>query len=251
MPILRIENAVIMTMAAGPAAPEEGWVFEAVDGEITYVGPAESFEPSGEPDELLDAAGMLLLPGFVNTHTHAAMTLFRGAADDMPLKPWLEEKIWPVELRLTPDDVYWGTMLGIAEMLRAGVTCFNDMYHVPEMGTRAAEDSGIRMCPSGVLLGILPNAGDMLAQAAEFCGEYPRRPDSRIAPMIAPHAPYTCPREMLETVIATAAECGVPLHIHLAETQANVEWSLETYGKRPVQAMRDIGLFDVPVLAAH
>lgn len=250
MAILRIDNALIMTMADG-ATVERGWTFEAVDGVITFVGPSTDFQPSGEPDEVIDASGMLLLPGFVNAHTHAAMTLFRGAADDMPLEPWLQEKIWPVEARLTEQDVYWGTMLGIVEMLRAGVTCFNDMYHLPEMGTRAAEEAGIRMCPSGVLLGILPNAGDMLAQAAEFCREYPRSPDRLIAPMLAPHAPYTCPREMLERVIATAADCNVPLHIHLAETQADVQWSLEHYGKRTVQAMQEIGLFAVPVLAAH
>lgn len=250
MATLRIDNALIMTMAREPEV-ETGWSFEAVDGVITFVGPAEDYRPGAEPDEVIDARGMLLLPGFVNAHTHAAMTLFRGAADDMPLKPWLEEKIWPVEAKLTEDDVYWGTMLGIAEMLRAGVTCFNDMYHMPEVGVRAAEDSGIRMCPSGVLLGILPNAGDLLAQAAEFCCEHPRRPDSRIAPMIAPHAPYTCPREMLERVIATAAECNVPLHTHLAETETDVQWSLENYGKRTVQAMKEVGLFEVPVLAAH
>jgi len=250
MATLCIENALIMAMAREPVV-ETDRTFEAVDGVITYVGPAEDYYPTSGPDVTIDASGMLLLPGFVNAHTHAAMTLFRGAADDMPLKPWLEEKIWPVEAKLTEDDVYWGTMLGIAEMLRAGVTCFNDMYHLPEMGVKAAENAGMRMCPSGVLLGILPNAGDMLEEAAEFCHTYPRRPDSLIAPMIAPHAPYTCPREMLERVIATAADCNVPLHIHIAETETDLQWSLENYGKRTVQAMKEVGLFGVPVLAAH
>ncbi|MGD9497716.1 MAG: amidohydrolase family protein [Armatimonadota bacterium] len=250
MAALRIEGARIITMA-GEVRVESGWTLEAVDGVISYVGPADGLQPAGEPDELIDGSGCLLLPGFVNAHTHAAMTLFRGAADDMPLDPWLREKIWPVEARLTEDDVYWGTMLGIAEMLRAGVTCFNDMYHMPRVGTRAAEDAGMRMCPSGVLLGILPGAEDMLAEAVEFSREYAAREDCCIHPMLAPHAPYTCPRQMLEKVIAAAIEVGVPIHIHIAETAANVQWSMEHYGKRSVQAMEEVGLFDARVLAAH
>ncbi len=250
MAILRIEGAEIITMA-GAARVESGWTLEAVDGAITYVGPADGLRPAGEPDELIDGSGCLLLPGLVNAHTHAAMTLFRGAADDMPLDPWLREKIWPVEARLTDEDIYWGTTLGIAEMVRAGVTCFNDMYHQPRVGTRAAEDAGMRMCPSGVLLGILPTADDMLADAVEFTREYAAREECCIHPMLAPHAPYTCPREMLERVIAAALDLGVPIHIHLAETDENVRWAMDNYGRRPVQAMEEIGLFDAMVTAAH
>ncbi len=250
MAILRIEGAEIITMA-GEVRVESGWTLEAVDGAISYVGPADELQPAGEPDELIDGSGCLLLPGLINAHTHAAMTLFRGAADDMPLDPWLREKIWPVEARLSEDDIYWGTMLGIAEMVRAGVTCFNDMYHQPRVGTRAAEDAGMRMCPSGVLLGILPTAEDMLADAIEFTREYAGREDCCIHPMLAPHAPYTCPREMLERVIAAALDLGVPIHIHLAETDENVRWAMANYGRRPVQAMDEVGLFDAQVLAAH
>ncbi|MGC9319881.1 MAG: amidohydrolase family protein [Armatimonadota bacterium] len=250
MAILRIEGAQTITMAEEPQA-REGWTLEAVDGEITFVGPSQELQPAGEPDELIDGAGCLLLPGLVNAHTHAAMTLFRGSADDMPLEPWLEEKIWPIEAKLTEDDVYWGTTLGAAEMLLAGVTCFNDMYHHPRAGTRAAMDAGIRMCPSGVLLGILPNAGELLDEAMAFTAEFADRDDLCIHPMIAPHAPYTCPREMLERVVEAAADLGVPIHIHLAETEDNVQTSMENYGARPVQAMDEVGLFDVPVSAAH
>ncbi len=251
MAILRIEGAQIITMAGGDTEVRQGWTLEAVDGEITYVGPAEDLEPAAEPDEPIDGSGCLLLPGFVNAHTHAAMTLFRGSADDMPLTPWLEEKIWPVEAKLDEQDVYWGTTLGIAEMVFAGVTCFNDMYHHPEIGARAAIDAGMRMCPSGVLLGILPNAEELLAAAREFTREFADRDDLCIHPMLAPHAPYTCPRELLERVIEAARELAVPIHIHLAETEQNVAASMETYGRRPVQAMDEVGLFSVPVSAAH
>lgn len=251
MGILRIEDAQIITMADGDTQVREGWALEAVDGAITYVGPAGELAPAGEPDERIDGSGCLLMPGLINAHTHAAMTLFRGNADDMPLKPWLEEKIWPVEAKLSEDDVYWGSLLGCAEMIRAGVTCFNDMYHMPRMGARAAMDCGIRMCPSGVLLGIVPNAEDAFEEAKEFTREFAARDDLCIHPMLAPHAPYTVPRGLLERVVEAADEIGVPIHIHLAETRENVEWSLEHYGKRPVQAMDEIGLFEVNVLGAH
>ena len=250
MGILCIEGADVITVADG-CEVHSGWTFEAVDGEITYVGPAEEFGPSGQPDDLIDGANCLLLPGFVNAHTHAAMTLFRGSADDMELQPWLEDRIWPVEMKLKPEDVYWGTMLAAAEMLRAGITCYNDMYHLPEHGTRAALEAGIRMCPSGVLLGFLSNAKDLLREAVEFCQEYDEAGGGRIKPMIAPHAPYTCPRPMLEKVIAAADDIGVPIHIHLAETEDNVRSALDNYGMRTIHAMKEIGLFAVPVAAAH
>ncbi len=249
MSTLRIENAEIITMAEEPTV-ESGWVLEATDGAITYVGPASEHGPA-DADEVIDGADCLLLPGFVNAHTHAAMTLFRGNADDMPLQPWLEEKIWPVEAKLVEDDVYSGTLLGCVEMLRAGVTCFNDMYHMPEVGARAALDSGMRMRPSGVLLGLLPGARDMLARAMDFCREFDEAGNGLLKPMLAPHAPYTCPEDMLREVIAAALELDVPIHIHLSETESKVQWSLETYGVRPVQAMKQIGLFEAAVLAAH
>lgn len=250
MTTLRIEGAEIITMAGGASEVHGGWTLEAVDGAITYVGPAERLS-AGPADEVIDGSGCLLLPGLVNTHTHAAMTLFRGAADDMPLDPWLREQIWPIEAKLTDEDVYWGTMLGIAESLRAGVTCLNDMYHFPHMGARAAEDTGVRFCPAGVLLGIVPGVSDMVAEAVQFSHEYASRPGGCIHPMLAPHALYSVPREMLERIIAAALEIDVPIHIHVAETEENVRWAMEEYGRRTVQALEAIGLFAAKVTAAH
>jgi len=251
MATLRIEGAQIITMAEGDTQVREDWVLEAVDGHISYIGRERDFEASEDPDEVIDGSGCLLMPGFVNAHTHAAMTLFRGSADDMPLEPWLTEKIWPVEAQLTEDDVYWGSLLGCAEMIRAGVTCFGDMYHLPRAGTRAAMDSGIRMCPSGVLLGIVPNADDTFEEAVAFTKEFAHREDLCVHPMLGPHAPYTVPRELMERVIATAQDLDVPIHIHLAETEDNVETAMETYGTTPTQAMDQLGLFEAKVLAAH
>ena len=249
MSSFRIENATILTMTPG-GLPLENGILECVDGVITAVGTGLDVQRT-EVDEVLDGSGCALLPGFVNAHTHLAMTLFRGYADDMPLRPWLEEKIWPIEMKLTEEDVYWGAMLGIVESLHSGVTCFCDMYHYPPAGTRAAVDGGIRACPSGVLLGFLSNADEMLDQAIEFTRELKAGGSTRIHPMLGPHAPYTCPDRLLQRTVAAAVEQGIGLHIHLSETEHEVAESRASHGVSPIRHMLDIGLFEAHVLAAH
>lgn len=252
MTSLRIENAYVLTMVDGVEAIERGAV-EVRGNVISYVGPADGPGPPGvaAPGRAIDGTGCVLLPGLVNAHTHLAMTLFRGYADDMPLQPWLEEKIWPIEGRLRPEDVYWGTMLGALELLRGGVTCFSDMYHQQEMCARAAIDSGMRACPSQVLLGVLPGADALLEDAAHFIGHMNAAAHPRIHPMLGPHAPYTCPDNLLRKVVARACELDVPIHIHLSETAQEVTDSLAAHGERPIAHMEAIGLFEAHVLAAH
>lgn len=250
MATLRIENALLWDGTAPRTLANAA--LEAVNGAITYVGPQNGLPPQDVAAsglvETIDADGMLLMPGMVNAHTHLAMTLLRGYADDMPLKPWLEEKIWPVEAKLAGDDVYWGSMLGIVEMLRAGVTCFNDMYHFFQDGTRAAEEGGIRALPSGVLLGFVGDPLENLKRAVEFAEE---SKSALITPMLGPHAPYTCSDELLRAVRDAALEHGLPVHIHLSETQHEVDESLQTHGVTPVRHLADLGLFDARVTAAH
>lgn len=247
MSILRIENALLWTGLDSRTTPD--MALEAVDGQITYVGPAGGLGPKLPGTERLDAGGMLLMPGLVNAHTHLAMTLFRGYADDMPLKPWLEEKIWPVEMKLTGEEVYWGSLLGVVEMLRAGVTCFNDMYHFFEDGTRAAAEGGIRALPSGVLLGFVGDPLENLKQAVEFATRFDQ--SGTITPMLGPHAPYTCSDELLVAVTEQALEHGLAVHIHLAETAHEVEASLAQHGVTPVRHLADLGVFEARVTAAH
>jgi len=177
--------------------------------------------------------------------------LLRGFADDMQLRPWLEEMIWPTESKLTAEDVYWGVMLGAAEMLRAGVTCFNDMYHFAEAGTGAAVEAGIRVCPSGVLLGFLDTAEEMLERALEFTAGLVAEAHPRVHPMLGPHAPYTCPDRLLQRVAEGALSQGIPLHIHLAETKHEVEESLAAHGETPVEHLERIGVLEARVSAAH
>jgi 5-methylthioadenosine/S-adenosylhomocysteine deaminase len=208
-------------------------------------------------DEVIDAAGMVALPGFVNAHTHAAMTLMRGYADDMPLMPWLQEKIWPAETKMleggfAEEAVYWGTMLACVEMIRGGTTCFNDMYHTFAAATRAMIDSGIRACPSGVLLGFLPNAPQRLEKAIDFCREMNGAADGRIQVMLAPHALYTVEPPLLKRVREAALELGIPIHTHLQETQDEMKQIAQKYnGKSAIQVMNKIGVFDAPTVAAH
>ncbi len=195
---------------------------------------------------------MVLIPGLVNTHTHAAMTLLRGYADDMPLMPWLQERIWPLEMKLQGEDVYWGTLLGIMEMIRGGVTCFNDMYHFYQDGARAILDSGARGIVSGVLLGFLPNAEQRLEEAIAWTKEWNGKGDGRLITMLGPHAPYTVPDPLWARVIEAAKTEGLGIHTHLAETAGEVADSVRDRGLTPIQHMNQLGLFDLhPVIAAH
>lgn len=248
MSSLRIENADIWT-GVDHELTRRG-VLEARDGVITFVGPAGARPAAGDA-EVLDGHGMLLMPGFVNAHTHLAMTLLRGYADDMPLRPWLEEKIWPIEMKLQPEDVYWGSALGVVEMIRAGVTCFNDMYHYPEQGAQAALDLGMRALPSGVLLGFIGDAKGNLQKAIEFTTEWQTKGQGLVTAMLGPHAPYTCPDDLLLSVAAAAQEHGFSIHIHLSETEHEVQESIAQHGATPVRHLDDLGVFAGHVTAAH
>jgi 5-methylthioadenosine/S-adenosylhomocysteine deaminase len=221
----------------------------AIEGEnIEAVGQ----EPAGKWDEVIEADGRVALPGFVNAHTHAAMTLVRGYADDLELQPWLQEKIWPMEAMLNREDVRWGTLLAIAEMLRGGVTTFNDMYYFYDAVAQAVEESGMRACLSGVLLGFLPTAERDLEQAVEFANHWRGRADGRVETMLGPHALYTVPEPLMKKVVEAAKRLGVGLHIHLSENEREVEDSLQQHGLTPVAHCERLGIFEAgPVLAAH
>ena len=245
---LFIRNAALVTMDGRPQVIPKASI-RIDDSHITEVSSAQR-APRGA--EVIEGEGMVALPGLVNAHTHAAMTLLRGVADDMPLLPWLKRRIWPVEMKLTGDDVYWGAMLASAEMLRGGVTTFNDMYHFFEATAQAVADSGIRANLSGVLLGFLPDAPERLEKAIEFGRQWHRGADGRVVTMLGPHAPYTCPVPLLERVVAGACSLGIGLHVHLSETAQEVAESKQKHGLTPIELMDRLGMFNCrPVLAAH
>lgn len=202
-------------------------------------------------DRIIDCTDKLVLPGFVNTHTHAAMTLFRSYADDMALMDWLETKIWPAEANLTGEDVYWGTLLAIAEMLKGGTTAFADMYFFMDDVARAVAGSGIRAALARGMAGVAPTAQQALTESEAFYRDWHGGADGRITVMLGPHAPYTCPPDYIKKVTALAAKLGAEIHIHLCETKGEVEGCLKDHGKSPIALMDSLGLFDFGVLAAH
>jgi len=202
-------------------------------------------------DKIIDCTNMLAVPGFVNTHTHAAMTLFRSYADDMQLMDWLQNKIWPAEGNLVAEDVYWGTLLSVAEMIKSGTTTFADMYfYMPEVG-RAVAESGIRAVLARGMAGVAPNGAQALIESEDFFHQYHNAADGRITVMLGPHAPYTCPPEYLKKVVTAAQRLGAEIHIHLSETIGEVEECNKKYGKSPIALMKELGVLDCGVLAAH
>lgn len=216
---------------------------------IVAVGPDLGKAPGAKGADVIDASGHIVIPGLVNAHTHAAMTLLRSYADDLPLFEWLTQKIWPVEAKLTPEDVYWGTMLAIVEMVRAGVTTFGDMYFHMEEVARAVRESGVRAClAEGMFDG--ESWSRQFEAAKSLAADWHEAEDGRIRVMLGPHSPYAT-FEGLKKVAKSARELGVGVHIHLSETAREVQESRAKHGLSPIQVAEREGLFEVPVLAAH
>ena len=220
------------------------------NGRIQYVG-ARADAPAFAPDETVGGAHLVAMPGLINTHTHAAMTLVRGYADDMPLEPWLHEKIWPYEANLNGAHVHKGTQLAAAEMIRGGTTTCVDIYFFYEEGTRAFIESGMRAAPCATLLGFLPGAERKIADGIAWAREFQGAANGRITPMLAPHSLYTCTRAQWEQIVAGAREFSIPITTHISETQRENLDVAASWGASPVQALHQIGALENPLLAAH
>jgi 5-methylthioadenosine/S-adenosylhomocysteine deaminase len=198
--------------------------------------------------------GHALIPGLINLHTHAAMTLMRGLADDRALMDWLQNHIWPVESRLVSDAfVHDGTLLACAEMLRSGITCFNDMYFFPEAAARAALSAGMRAA-LGIIVLEMPSA--YAADAQDYLSKgLATRDDLKHEPLVsfcvAPHAPYTVSDKTFERIAMLEGELELPLHIHLHETRDEIEQSLARHRMRPLARLQNLGLVDANLIAVH
>lgn len=221
----------------------------AIEGSIIkYIG---NVPKDFKADKTIDGTGKLLMPGLINSHTHMAMTLLRNYADDLPLWEWLNDKIWPIEDRLNANDIYWGSMLGIVESIKSGVTCFSDMYYFMEDTARAVDESGIRACLSRGMMGQGTEEDIRYKETRALYNNWHKKGDGRITVMVAPHAPYTCSPDYLKTVMKLAEELNTSIHIHLSESKKEVEDSFKEYGKSPIKHVYDLGLFDFHVTAAH
>jgi 5-methylthioadenosine/S-adenosylhomocysteine deaminase len=218
-----------------------------VEGRIEAIGP-EVVPAPGE--EALDAAGLLLSPPLVNGHTHAAMTLFRGSGGDLPLMPWLQERIWPVEAKLDAEDVYWGARLACAEMIRSGVTRFWDMYWETEATARAVADAGLRATVGAPLFDANGEGEKMKAAALDSLDHLASLGPS-IAAALAPHAIYTVSEGFLRWIAELSAEREVPIHIHLSETSQEVQDCVAAHGERPAAYLDRVGVLGERTVLAH
>jgi len=227
----------------------------AVDGgRISALLPLAEAEACFAPRERIDLPTHVLMPGLVNLHTHAAMALMRGYADDLPLMTWLQEKIWPAEAKhVSAEFVRDGTLLACAEMLRGGVTCFNDMYFYPEAAASAALELGMRAALGITVIefptGYAADAEDYLAKG--LAARDALRDESLVSFCLAPHAPYTVADKTFERVATLAAQLDVPIHVHLHETRHEVEESVKQHGMRPIARLERLGLLDPRLIAVH
>jgi len=224
------------------------------NGMIEAVLPTSEIEPRYAPLRQVSLPRHVLIPGLVNLHTHAAMSLMRGLADDLPLMTWLKHHIWPAEVKhVSPDFVYDGTLLACAEMLAGGITCFSDMYYFPESSARAALACGMRAA-----IGLI---------AIDFPTKYASDPDDYLAkglavrdafrdqPLLsfcmAPHAPYTVSDRLFGRILTMADELDLPIHIHLHETREEIETSIAQYKARPLERLRALGIVGPRLIAVH
>ncbi|MDF7807616.1 amidohydrolase [Pontiellaceae bacterium B12219] len=202
--------------------------------------------------EVINGSGKAIVPGFVNMHTHASMTLMRSYADDLELHDWLTNHIWPLESKLNEEDIYHGARLACLEMIKSGTTCFNDMYWHFNGVARAVEEMGLRAMLSSVFIDFNdPDRAAMERKQAEQLFEQSKTYSDRIGFALGPHAIYTVSESSLKWAKAFADEHGLLFHIHISETEKEVNDCVELHGLRPIQWLEKIGLLGPNVIAAH
>ena len=241
-----------------PADPPQAVLFHhavvIAGGRILELLPAQQARSRYPGARRIELAGHALIPGLINLHTHAAMTLMRGLADDRTLMDWLQNHVWPVELKLaSPEFVHDGTLLACAEMLRGGVTCFNDMYFFPEAAAGAALAAGMRAA-LGMIVVEFPSpyaadAGDYLSKGLAARDAHKHEP--LLTFCLAPHAPYTVSDAAFRRVATYAGELDLPVHIHLHETADEIRESLAAHQLRPIRRLQQLGLLGPNLIAVH
>jgi len=249
---LLLHNAMVLTLNDADDIFHPGAV-AIRDDEIFWVGAEELFPVELEPGERLDMAGGLIMPGLINAHTHAAMTCFRGLADDLPLSVWLNDHIFPAEKKISGEWVYQGTLLACAEMILGGTTTFCDMYLFEDQVARAAHEAGMRALVGEVIYDFpSPNYG-LPEQGLSFTKDLIRswEKDPLVSVAVEPHAVYTCTPSLLRACSEIAEEFQTAMIIHLSESQDEVRLVKELYGTSPVVHMEKLGLLTPQLIADH
>ena len=227
----------------------------AIDrGTILAILPHAEAQSRFAPSEHITLSHHALIPGLINLHTHAAMSLMRGLADDLPLMDWLNKRIWPTEGRhVTADFVLDGTRLACAEMIRGGITCFNDMYFFPEASAQAALTAGMRASIGMIVINFptayASDADDYLAKGLSLRDRYQQH--HLLSFCLAPHAPYSVNDKAFTSILTYAEQLDLPIHIHLHETDDEIRHSLETTGLRPIERLHRLGLLSPNLIAVH
>ena len=240
-----------------PVEPEtvhEHYCIAIGGGRIVSVLPSASARERYRAETVIELDDHALIPGLINAHTHAAMSLFRGLADDLPLMDWLNNHIWPAENTwISAEFVHDGTQLAIAEMLRGGITCFNDMYFFPDETARAAAAAGMRAVIGLIMIDFptvwASSADEYISKGLEVYDYY--RGNPLIHSAFAPHAPYTVSDAPLERIQVLAEEMDLPIHMHVHETVDEISHSLTHHKRRPMQRLEELGLLSERLLAVH
>jgi 5-methylthioadenosine/S-adenosylhomocysteine deaminase len=253
-PDIVIEGGILMTMVDGedPIAPARVCVKKNRIVDVQLMDEAFSFP---ENVEIINASDCIIMPGLINNHCHTPMTLFRGSADDLPLREWLYDKIFPMESRhLRPETVYWGSLLGCLEMIASGTTSFMDGYFFEDDTVRAVQRAGLRALLAQGIIDFpapgVPDPAENLTKAKEFIGKWLGFSDL-ISPGLFCHSPSTCSVKTLRGAMEISRSYSLPLQIHLSETLGEVDEIIKKTGKRPVHFLNNLGILDHGLVAAH
>jgi len=221
----------------------------AVSGKrIESISPCGMIDPS-QAKRVIEAGGQLAMPGFINTHAHVPMVLWRGMGEDVNIESWFNDIIWHLEANLEPEDVYWGMQLGLLEMIEAGITAVADHYWHMDYAARAVEKAGTRALLGQAMFGA--NGLGQIEESAAFVERWDGAAGGRIRTIMAPHAPYTCDDDFLRASTKKADQIGSGIHIHVAETREQTQASLARRGQTPIEVLEDCGIFNVPTVLAH
>jgi len=242
MASILIKNAYIVSMVS-PISKADLLI---EDGLIKEIGIIDC-----EADRVIDATGKVVMPGLINTHTHLAMSVFRGYSDELELMEWLSKKMWPIEDKMVAKDAFWASQLSMVEMIKSGTTTFNDHYFFEDETARAAVEIGMRAMLSRCVIGEGEEADKRLEEAEELYHDWHDASNGRIKVCVGLHAPYTCPPDTIQKGVLLAKKLNTPIHIHYLETEDEVKQIKEKYGKSATEYLKDCGLFEVKTILAH